>query len=232
MAMQLYFSGESLRNTARSLRLIGVQVSYRTVLNWINKYTALMEKYLDKITPNVSDTWRADELFLTVRGNMKYLYALMDDQTRFWIAQEVADTKFTADLRPLFQLGKKLAGKQPKTLITDGAPNFHEAYEKEFWTNKIANRTEHIREIALGGVRHNNKMERMNGEIRDRERVMRTLEKPDTAILVGMQIYHNYVRPHEALEGRTPSEAAGIKVEGENKWLTLIQNASRKNAKT
>jgi transposase-like protein len=228
MAMQLYFSGESLRNTARSLRLIGVEVSYRTVLNWINKYTALMEKYLDKITPNVSDTWRADELFLKVRGNMKYLYALMDDQTRFWIAQEVADTKYTADLRPLFQKGKQVAEKQPKTLITDGAPNFHEAYEKEFWTNKIDGRTEHIREIAFDGERHNNKMERMNGELRQREKVMRTLEKPDTLILDGMQIYHNYIRPHEALNGRTPSEAAGITVEGENKWLTLIQNASKK----
>jgi hypothetical protein len=28
-----------------------------------------------------------------------------------------------------------------------------------------------------------------------------------------------------ALEGKTPSEAAGITVEGENKWLTIIQNA-------
>jgi transposase-like protein/predicted nucleic acid-binding Zn finger protein len=232
MAMQLYFSGESLRNTARSLQLIGVEVSYRTVLNWINKYTSLMEKYLDKITPNVSDTWRADELFLKVRGNMKYLYALMDDQTRFWIAQEVADTKYTADLRPLFQLGKKVAGKQPKTLITDGAPNFHEAYEQEWRTNKVANRTEHIREIAFNGERHNNKMERMNGELRQREKVMRTLERPDTAILSGMQIYHNYVRPHEALNGQTPSEAAGIKVEGDNKWVTLIQNASHKTAKS
>jgi transposase-like protein len=156
----------------------------------------------------------------------------MDDQTRFWIAQEVADTKFTADLRPLFQRGKKVAGKQPKTLITDGAPNFHEAYEQEFRTNKIANRTEHIREIAFNGVRHNNKMERMNGELRQREKVMRTLEKPDTAILAGMQIFHNYVRPHEALNGKTPSEAAGIKVEGENKWLTLIQNASQSSKKS
>jgi len=34
----------------------------------------------------------------------------------------------------------------------------------------------------------------------------------DTAILAGMQIYHNYVRPHEALDGKTPSEAAGIEV--------------------
>ena len=102
-AMQLYFSGESPRNTAaRSLRLLGVQVSHQTVYNWIEKYTALMEKYLDKITPQVSDTWRTDELFLKVKGNMKYLYALMDDQTRFWIAQEVAETKFTADLKTIY----------------------------------------------------------------------------------------------------------------------------------
>jgi transposase InsO family protein len=43
---------------------------------------------------------------------------------------------------------------------------------------------------------------------------MRTLEKPDTKILKGMQIYHNFVRPHEALKGKTPAEVAGIKVEG------------------
>lgn len=226
-AMQLYYSGESLRNTARSLRLLGVQVSYKTVFMWIKKYSALMEKYLDKITPNVSDTWRADEIFLKVKGNLKYLYALMDDQTRFWIAQEVADTKFTADLRPLFKLGKAIADKQPKTLITDGAPNFHEAYTKEFWTR--GNGTEHIREIRMQGSVHNNKMERFNGEIRDRERVMRTLEMPDTPILTGMRIYHNYIRPHMALDGQTPSEKAGIQVKGKDKWLTLIQNASKKD---
>ena len=50
-AMQLYFSGESLRNTARSLRMIGVEVSPRTILRWIDKYTGLMEKYLAKIQP-------------------------------------------------------------------------------------------------------------------------------------------------------------------------------------
>ena len=45
-----------------------------------------------------------------------------------------------------------------------------------------------------------------------------------------MQIFHNYVRPHEALKGRTPSEAAGIEVKGRDKWLTLIQNASKAKA--
>jgi hypothetical protein len=71
-------------------------------------------------------------------------------------------------------------------------------------------------------------MERLNGEIRDREKVMRSLKKTDTPILTGLEIFHNYVRPNEGLEGDTPSERAGIKVEEENKWLTLIQNASKR----
>ena len=228
-AMQLYFSGESLRNTARSLKLLGVQVSHQTIYNWIEKYTALMGKYVEKITPQVSDTWATDELYLKVKGNMKYLYAMMDEQTRFWIAQEVADTKYTADVRPLFQLAKAIAGKQPKTLVSDGAMNFHVAYKSEFRTARLENRTEHIRHIRLQGDYNNNKMERMNGEIRDRERVMRGLENKNTPILKGIQLYHNYIRPHMALNGATPAERAGIQIKGKDKWLTLIQNASKQN---
>lgn len=50
-AMQLYFSGESLRNTKNSLKLIGVHVSHQTVLNWTGKYTQLMKQYVDKLKP-------------------------------------------------------------------------------------------------------------------------------------------------------------------------------------
>jgi hypothetical protein len=71
-------------------------------------------------------------------------------------------------------------------------------------------------------------MERFNGEVRDREKVMRGLKKVDTPILTGYQIFHNYVREHQGLENKTPAEKCGIKVEGKNKWLTLIQNASEK----
>jgi transposase-like protein len=207
---------------------MGVQVSYQTVWNWIQKYTGLMEKYLDKITPQVSDTWRADELYLKVKGDMKYLFAMMDDETRFWIAQEVADSKYTHDARQLFSLARAVAGKTPKVLITDGLASYHDAYMREYRTNRLDKTTHHIRNITLEGTHNNNKMERLNGEIRDREKVMRGLKKPDTPIIPGYQIYHNYLRPSEALGGKTPAEACGIEVQGKNKWITLIQNASRK----
>jgi putative transposase len=224
-AINLYFTGESFRNVQKFLKLQGLKMSHVAVYNWIGKYTRLMEKYLEKIKPNVGDAWRTDELFLKVKGNMKYLYALMDDETRFWIAQEVLDTKYTASINPLFKKGKEIAGKRPNTLISDGARNFNDAFKNEFFT--ISNpRTKHIR---WQGDHNNNKMERLNGEVRDREKVMRGLKKVNTPILTGYQIYHNYLRPHEGLSGKTPAEKCGIIIEGDNKWKTLIENATRRN---
>ena len=225
-AMQLYFSGESLRNTMKSLRLLGVEVSHQTIYNWIKKYVSLMDSYIDKIIPNVSDTWRADELWVKVRGNKKYLFSLMDDETRYWIAQEVAETKHTHNARKLFRMAQKVAGKKPKTLITDGLRVYHDAFLEE-WHSFEDGWSEHDHKITLTGSHNNNKMERFNGEVRDREKTMRGLKKTDTPILSGYQIFHNYIRPHEGLDGKTPSEACGIKIEGQNKWKTLIQNASK-----
>jgi putative transposase len=224
-AMQLYFTGESFRNVQKFLQLQGVKVTHVAVYKWIKKYVALMARYLDQITPHVSGVWRTDELYLKVKGNMKYLYAIMDDETRFWIAQQVADTKYTADIRPLFARAKEITGKRPVTLISDGAPNFHDAFKKEFATHKLPT-TKHIRHIHIQGDYNNSKMERMNGEVRDREKVMRGLKIVDTKILPGYQIYHNYLRPHEALNGKTPAECCGIQIQGKNKWRTVIENAS------
>lgn len=229
-AMQLYFTGESLRNVQKFLALQGVKMSHMAVYKWIGKYTKLMEEYLETITPQVSDTWRTDELFLKIKGNQKYMYALMDDQTRFWIAQQVAHTKGLEDIRPLFREGKAITRKKPLTLISDGAPNFADAYAAEFWTMQNP-RTVHIRHIHLRKDFNNNKMERLNGEVRDREKTMRSLKRMDTPILKGYQLYHNYFRPHEGLNGDTPASQAGIKIEGINKWITVIQNASKQSAK-
>ncbi len=221
-AMQLYFSGESLRNTMESLKLLGVEVSYQTVSNWITKYVKLMKDYTESIVPKVGDTWRADEVYVKIRGDMKYLFAMMDDETRFWIAQEVAESKEKHDARQLFITARRLMGKQPKTLITDGLQSYSVA------SNMIFPQANHIRKITLNGkVHNNNKMERLNGEMRDREKVMRGLKRKRTPVISGYQIYHNFIRPHEGLNGKTPAEACGIKVEGNDKWKTLIQNASK-----
>jgi putative transposase len=73
------------------------------------------------------------------------------------------------------------------------------------------------------------KMERMNGEVRDCEKVMKGLKKDATSVLKGYQLHHNYIRPHKTLKGKTPAEACRIIIEGNDKWKTMIENASKKN---
>ena len=71
----------------------------------------------------------------------------------------------------------------------------------------------------IQGDHNNSKMERMNGEVRDREKVMRGLKTADTEILPGYQTAYG-----QQME-KTPKLKCGIKIEGENKWQTVIQNA-------
>jgi ABC-type Zn2+ transport system substrate-binding protein/surface adhesin len=71
----------------------------------------------------------------------------------------------------------------------------------------LANRVS--RHIKIKGDMNNNKNERFNGEIRDREKVVRRLKTVDTPILKGYQIFHNYIRPHEAVERLFQSRQIG-----------------------
>ncbi len=55
---------------------------------------------------------------------------------------------------------------------------------------------------------------------------MRGLKKDDSSIIEGYRIYHNFIRSHQALDGRTPADLASITIKGQNKWKTIIENAS------
>ena len=65
---------------------------------------------------------------------------------------------------------------------------------------------------------NNNRMERVNGEISDREKTMRGLKKNDTIMLSGYQLYYNNIRTHQSLDGKTPAEVCGITVQGKKKY--------------
>ena len=69
-------------------------------------------------------------------------------------------------------------------------------------------------------------MERLNREIRDREKVFRGLKKMDMGILDGMRVYYNFTKKHSGINGMTSAQASLIEVDGKNKWKTIIQNAS------
>ena len=223
-ALQMYYTGMSVRDIADHYEMMGTDVTFKTIYNWIDEYSRITSKYLNRIVPRVGGWFRADEVWVKINGRQCYLFASMDDDTRYWLASDLATTKFQHNADSLLEMTRKQAGKAPRNFITDGLPAYAKSSRKVFGKG-----TNHVKHIHLAGKRdrdNNNKMERLNGEIRDREKVFRGLKKTDTAILDGMRVYYNYTKKHGALNGQTPAESALINVDGTNKWRTIIQNAS------
>jgi transposase InsO family protein len=71
-------------------------------------------------------------------------------------------------------------------------------------------------------------VERSHGTIRQRNKVMRRLDDMITAqtMMDGLRIYYNFIRPHTALNGRTPAQKANVESD-ETKWMVLIKKASQ-----
>ncbi len=69
-------------------------------------------------------------------------------------------------------------------------------------------------------------MERLQGIIRDREVAYRGIKKMSSPLFTGYQTFYNFSKKHGGIGKKTPAEKAGIIVDGNNKWKTLIQNAS------
>lgn len=80
----------------------------------------------------------------------------------------------------------------------------------------------------------NVRIERHFGELKNRTKSMRGLgnDKSAQTYMDIHRINHNFIKPHEGLNGKTPAEICGIKVEGKNKWITLIQNAINSTNRT
>lgn len=92
---------------------------------------------------------------------------------------------------------------QNNDFFTDGLSAYLKSSKKVF-----GKKTNHIRHIHIAGKRdsdNNNKMERLNGKIRDRDKVFRDLKKIDTPIIDGMTTYYNFTKKHECIKGQNPS---------------------------
>jgi len=238
IALDLYFKGVSQRKIVEHLKMFeGVKVTQPCVLKWIRKYIELMKNYLDKFTPQLGGIWHSDEMTVNVRRtapidgkNYSWAWNLLDHETRFLIASEITTHRNIEDARKVLRKAKDVAdGENPDYIVTDKLHAYKQAITREFYTNTKP-RTMHVRLKNIREGTNNNIIERLHGTVKERTKVMRGLDRDETAqrMMEANRIYYNYLRPHQALNGKTPAEKAGIdlKLEG-NQWQELIQKASR-----
>ena len=160
-------------------------------------------------------------------GHYQWLWNVIDNTTKFWISGMVSQRREVNDASSVFKDAKSKT-RIPKAIIHDGLPSYDKAFQKEYYTLKNP-RVKNIRSISVRNEGLNSVVERLNGTVRDREKVMRGMQTRETAqkIIEAMRIHYNFCREHSKL-GKTPAAAAGIRIDGKNKLLTLIQNSQVK----
>lgn len=238
MALDLYFKGISLRKVQEHIVLFhGIKVSHVAILNWIHKFGEVVAPFVDSLVPkDVSGVYHVDEMMIHVRkehhekGHYQWLWNMMDNTTKFWISSKVSQRREVEDARVVFQDAKRKTPK-PIAIVHDGNPSYNEAYWKEYYTMG-GKRVKNIRSISVRHKGLNQKVERLNGVMRDREKVMRGMDHAESAqkTIDAFRIHYNFIRNHSAI-GKTPAEQAGIKLSlGRNKIESLIKLSIQNNS--
>jgi transposase-like protein len=234
LTLDLFFKGLSQRKIADHLKQFeNVIVTQPTILNWIKKYLKLLSKYAEKYKADVGNIWHSDEttVFIKKDGQKKcyeWLWNVMDAKTRYLLACQVTETRFTKDARIPLKKAKETANKFPDAIVTDGLQAYRDAIKAEFYglNDRILN--PHVRLKDFETKPNNNILERLNGTFRERTKVFRSLDNPVSAqeFVIGMQTYYNYIRPHQGIGGLTPAQMANIPINllG-NRWKTMIEMA-------
>jgi len=232
LALDLSFKGLSLREVTDTINQFhGLSVGKSTIHRWLDRYVALLNEYADTLNLQVGDKWHADEVFVKFSGRLQYVWHLMDARTRYLLVSRVTAGRNTPDARAVFTEAKERAGKLPAEVVTDGLAAYSDAFGGAFRAGREGKAAIHTREIHISKPQkfpHNNKIERLNGTLRKRQKVARGLKKPEGPLTRGHAAYYNLIRPHQALGGKTPAEAAGAGIDGaEPRWLSRIKAAAR-----
>ena len=223
-ALSMYYSGSSIDDIRDFLKQeYDYYPSKHVVFEWVDKYTSLAAKQFRDVKPKVGDTWIADETMLIMDKGVKvWFWDIIDADTRFLIASRASLNRGTMDARLLMEAAYKKAGKAPKEIITDQLRSYLDGIELTFGAD-----TQHIQggpfKIKSSGE-STSQIERFHGTIKERTKVMRAFRDMDTLIqfMDGYLVYYNYFKPNDALDGKTPAEAAKVKYQPRN-WKELTQ---------
>jgi putative transposase len=162
-----------------------------------------------------------------VNGNLRHLWNLMDHGTRFLLAIQVTKRKGGSEARCLLRHSLSRKADKKINLISDGLASYSQAVRA---LRRERFQIKHSQDRGLIQHNNNNRIERLNGSVRERFKTMRGLDSDESSsdFARGFASYYNYIRPHSALGGRTPAEAAGIgRVQQKNRWLDPIRRAKR-----
>lgn len=221
-SLAMYYTGSSLSDIVQFLKqAYDNEVERSTVYRWLIKFTKEAIVAFEEFRPKVSDTWIADETAIKFQDKLYWIWDIIDRDTRFLLASYLSPNRGAKQAQILMERASKRAAAVPANVITDGLLAYLDGIELAFGAD-----TKHIQSSPFGGMLSTNIIERFQGTIKERTKVIWGFKTPETAniILQGFLIHYNFFRPHLALDNHTPAEAAKIKLPFKN-WAEFVRKA-------
>jgi putative transposase len=221
-ALYQYYTGSSLRDIRGYMeQQTGNRPSKSTVYSWIVRFSKIAIDEANKYTPQVGDTFVADETVLEVEGKKVWFFDVIDEKTRYLLASRLTSSRTTKDAALVLNAARRKAGKSPKRIITDKMGAYVNAVDLVFGSS-----AKHVQSSPFIDTDSTNVIERFHGTLKDRTKVMRALKKPKTIIIEGFLVFYNYFRSHEGLGDKTPAEVAKISNFPFKNWLDVVKSQS------
>jgi len=220
-ALAMYYTGSSITDIRNHIKQqTGYYPSKSVVFGWIEKYTESAAQHFAKAKPKVGETWIADETMIDLDKGVKvWFWDIIDAKTRFLLASRVSLTRTTEDAKRLVQDAVKRAGKPPKVILTDEM----KAYPDGIFT-ALGGYTEHLQGSPFKvATESTSRVERFHETLKERTKVMKAFRDIDTLIEFanGFLTYYNFLKPHEALNGKTPAEKAKLRYDIKT-WADVV----------
>jgi transposase-like protein len=228
LALDLYFRGMSLRQIVEHFSQVhALKVSHVTIYRWITHYSKLAADWLDSQDAIVGEKWNIDETVVNVNGENRYLWNVMDSETRMLLATHVSKGRSILEARAPLKKAKNSTETIPTEIRSDGMPGYPKAIRREFGRGRYS---PHKVVPSIRAEESNNLVERLHGTEKSRTKVMRAFDQEEgaAAIMDGWRVHYDMVRTHQAL-GKTPAEAADIAPLVGFKWHELLKLAITRN---
>ena len=232
LCLNMYFSGVSLRKIQEHLNAFYPHnSSHESIHSWIEKYPKVIGDFTDTLSVNSGLEIEVDEMEYRTKGRKSWFIDSIDTETRFMVSSFYSKTRTSKDLRTVIKGIRRKTGDKVKVITTDAYNAYDDVIKRTYGWNLKKGRYNIIHKTrnASRGEGFNHKIERLHNNIRERTKIFRGFKSVESArsIMKGYEIYHNFIRRHQAIR-RCPYElATDLRLTENNKWLELIRLAKK-----
>jgi len=221
--LDMYYGGMPIDAIQTHLnQAYGKYLSEPAIYKWIVRFTKEAIVKAKDFKPKVGNIWIADETGVNVGNRNVWFWDIIDTKSRYLLASHISITRTTEDAQMLIEKAIKRAGKMPEVVITDKLSAYIEGIDLA-----SRGRVRHIISRPFTDEDSTNIIERFQGTLKQRTRVIHHFKDLDTARLLteGWLIHYNFFKEHESLGNVPPAKHMKVEMPFQD-WNDIVRYSS------